>query len=587
MRGTLVGYVAPPPINDAPKGFEQDYYEIELSRTSIGGGHEQQIAKFTSAESYLLPWPSDVPLSSKERCAVRVRAKCVGQDVPITPWSQVVHVEVGLLNKGDWTAKFITAPWSAEAVNEPQPEDLFRKEFSLTHDNVYSARLYISAQGAYEAELNGRKIGDHFLAPGWTSYHGRLAYQTFDVTDLIDRQECCLGVRVAEGWFKGRLGFAGGRRNIWGSRTSLIAQLEIHFVSGEHLTVVTDETWQTIQGPIRKAEIYDGEKYDATFEVDGWSTYGLQTDNWICAEVLADTKACLIASTAEPVRRIESLKPVQLVETRSGKKILDFGQNLVGYVRVKSVKGPRGSSVIMSHAEVLEDGELGIRPLRVCEAQDIYTLRGGNLAETFEPRFTFHGFRFCQVDGWPSDDFSLDNFEAVVCHTDMEYRGKFSCSNSQLNKLYENIVWGMRGNFLSVPTDCPQRDERLGWTGDLALFAPTAAYIFGCSGIIINWLQDLWYDQLQLGGVPPMVSPNALLGDTSWRKPCAIWHDVTILAPWALWEATGDSTILARQYDSMKAWINVIPRDHGRHRHLWDPTLFQLAVSDWYERGHT
>jgi alpha-L-rhamnosidase len=273
---------------------------------------------------------------------------------------------------------------------------------------------------------------------------------------------------------------------------------------------------------------------------------------------------------------------VDKILSPSGKTIVDFGQNLVGYVRLKNIRGPRGHKITLSHAEVLENGELCTRPLRICKATDEYKLKGAAAGESYEPRFTFHGFRYAQIDNWPGDNLDLASLEAVVCHTDMQSAGSFECSEPLLNKLYQNVRWGMRGNFLSVPTDCPQRDERLGWTGDLALFVPTAVLILDCFNMLKNWLIDVEHDQGVLGGVPPMVSPNATLPDPVWcrRVPCAIWHDVTILAPWALYQETGDLAILAQQYNSMLTWMRVLPRNKSGATHLWDNSVFQLGVSD-------
>lgn len=338
----------------------------------------------------------------------------------------------------------------------------------------------------------------------------------------------------------------------------------------------------TVLGPIRLAELYDGEKYDATYEISDWSLPDASEDtNWKEALRLPplQDKVTLTAGTGGPVRRLETLQPLQLILSPGGNTIIDFGQNLVGYVKLKGIRGPRGHVITIKHAEVLEHGELCTRPLRDCEAIDKYTLRGDEREESYEPRFTFHGFRYAQVDNWPGE-FQSSSIEAVVCHTDMKSAGSFSCSDPLLNQLYSNVCWGMRGNFLSVPTDCPQRDERLGWSGDLALFAPTATLIYDCFGMLSNWLVDLEHDQYVLGGVPPMVSPNSTIADPVWLRkvPCAVWHDVTILAPWALYEETGDLAILARQYKSMTTWMDVLPRNKSGTTHLWDDSIFQLGV---------
>ncbi|KAM6530497.1 hypothetical protein FALCPG4_008623 [Fusarium falciforme] len=571
-------------FENAPNHFEQEEYEIQLSRISSDGRAQDVCCiKKTSADNYLVPWPHDELIQSRERYAARVRVLGKGE-IQQTAWSEPATIEAGLLERKEWTSKLISAPW-ADETDKPLPEDLFRKTFNIS-SNIQSARLYVTAQGLYEAELNGERIGDYFLAPGWSSYDARLTYQTYDVTQLLGPNENCLGVRVAEGWFKGRIGFGGGERNVWGSRTTLLAQLEVTLQDGTVQVINTDDTWSVEQGPIRLAEIYDGEKYDATAEVPGWSSPGDACGEWVCARVMPmiPESIDLTAGYSEPVRRIETIKPVQLITTLSGKTILDFGQNLVGYIRIKAVKGPRGAFVTLTHTEVLEGNELGTRPLRFCKAQDIYTLRGDQKTEAYEPRFTFHGFRYVQVDGWPSMAGSLlDALEAVICHTDMEEQGTFACSHEGLNKLFSNIRWSMRGNFLSIPTDCPQRDERMGWTGDLAVFSPTANYIYGCYSILRDWLKDLWYDQQQMGGTPPVVSPNNLKSNETWGKPCpcAIWCDVTVLAPWALWEETADPAILSQQYASMQAWLASIPKHTTSSKHLWNPDTFQFA--DWLD----
>jgi alpha-L-rhamnosidase len=459
---------------------------------------------------------------------------------------------------------------------------LYRREFRPA-DCIANARLYITAQGVYEVEINGRRVGDYFLAPGWTTYDGRLQYQTYDITEYLSPGDNCIGVRVAEGWFSGRIGFEGGHRNIWGSHTALLVQMEVTSNDGAVQTITSDGFWSVTRGPIRLAEIYDGEKYDATMEIPAWSSAGIPQDapGWSTVFVMPHLpdSVKLTAGFGEPVRRIEALKPVSKTVTSSGKLILDFGQNLVGYVKLSNIKGPPRHKIILSHAEVLEDGELCTRPLRICKAIDEYTLRGDCHGEEYAPRFTFHGFRYAQIDNWTGGELET-SAEAIACHTDMKPVGGFSCSYPLLNQLYQNVVWGMRGNFFSVPTDCPQRDERLGWSGDLALFAPTAVLIYDCFSFLKNWLIDVEYDQGVLGGVPAMVTPNATLPDPVWcrRVPCAIWHDVTILAPWALYEETGDESILAQQYNSMLTWMRKVPRNTTGAIHLWDTSVFNLGV---------
>ncbi|KAM0494970.1 hypothetical protein ACHAP8_008348 [Fusarium lateritium] len=558
----------------------QNGYDVEL--TKYGPSQEVQdvsMASHQSRKNILTEWPFKESLESREHVSIRVRAW--DEQGKKTAWSEPAHLEVGLLHRSDWTCQRITAPW-AQKSTQAGPEDLFRNQFVLP-DKPIQARLYITAQGIYEAEINGQRVGDHFLAPGWTSYDGRLQYQTYDVISHIVAGANCVGIRVAEGWFCGRIGFEGGHRNIWGPHTALLAQLEVTCANGQTCSINSDGSWKVTQGPTRLAEIYDGEKYDMTKEVPNWSMV-LDEESpkgWTDVQTITflPDSTHLTSGFAEPVRRIETINPVKEITTPSGKLVLDFGQNIVGYLRLSGIKGSSGHRITLQHAEVMENGELGIRPLRICQARDEIILKDSLVELSWEPRFTFHGFRYAQIDNWPGP-LDLSCVEAVVCHTDMKPAGHFSCSDPLLNQLYQNIVWGMRGNFISVPTDCPQRDERLGWTGDLSLFGPTACLIYDCFGILKNWLVDLEHDQDVLGGVPPMVSPNATLPDPIWcrKVPCAIWHDVTIIAPWVLYQETGDKSTLSQQYNSMMKWMAVLPRMKSG---LWDPGPFQLG--DWLD----
>ncbi|KAJ1337927.1 alpha-L-rhamnosidase [Microdochium nivale] len=628
-------------IAGVPENFVQHEYEVEISHddgddtTGRGSSAASEPSppslcsiKLTSSQSVLVPWPTSAPdLASRARVRVRVRAwgrsssgssnssvASPPSDSVEIPWSEPISIEAGLLERQEWQAQLVSSPWEYPK-DSPQPEELFRREFTLDSTTspeskkVKTARLYITAQGVYEAEINGRVVGDHFLAPGWTEYRRRLRYQCFDVSEHIQQQQQgrtnFIGVRLAEGWFCGRLGFDGGERCHFGERPALLAQLEIAYDDGSRQLVVTDDSWEVTKGPTLKTEIYDGEKYDSRLEINRWSggppadqrgqeiksstTQVEHQPKWekvASKGALPDTVA-LIAEEAEPVRRIETIQPIKQITTPSGKVVLDFGQNLVGYTRIKNVKGPRGHTIILSHAEVLENGELGTRPLRLAENRDEYTFRGDSPAgESWEPRFTFHGYRYMQVDGWPGGDKDQDLlpfFEAVVCHTDMCKAGDFSCSNEQLNRLHENARWSMRGNFLSIPTDCPQRDERLGWTGDIAMFSPTASLLYGCTNIIRGWLRDLAVEQAKHGGIPPMVVPNVLQNHFIFGsvRPAAVWGDAAVLTPWALYQATGDADILREQYQSMLDWVAAIPRNKTGNTHLWDATCGQLG--DWLD----
>lgn len=573
-------------FSNVSSDFEQTAYEVEIYDESPQSERSLLCStNINSSTSRLVPWPAKEPLRSRQRVLARVRAW--GTDGTLSRWSTLASLETGLLERKDWCCGRIRISEERDA-GRPQPEVFLRKDFSLS-SVVAHARLYVAVQGVYEVEIDGQRVGDHYLAPGWTNYNKRIHFQTFDVTTPLssDTAQHCIGIRVAEGWFSGRLGFGHGHWNIWGEHTTVMAQLEITFRDGTQTTICSDQTWMSASGPTRLAEIYDGEKYDANMEIPAWSQSGrksgLDNGRWRNATVMTSLSALveLVASIGEPVRRIETIAPIQVLESPSGKVIVDFGQNLVGYTRIKTVRGTKGDNIILHHAEVLDHGELAKRPLRICDAVDEYTLRGAEEGESWEPRFTFHGFRYCQIDGWPTSSTSVESsVEAVVCHTDMEPVGEFSSSNPMLNRLYANAMWSMRGNFLSLPTDCPQRDERLGWTGDIALFAPTATRMFGCHGILKDWMVDVVYEQDLRGGIPALVTPNVLQHAGFWSEiwPCAIWNDVTVLVPWALYEASGDPAILEAQYPSMTKWLASIPRNVSRQKVLWDGSYFQLGV---------
>src|SRR2546428_1810258 len=308
-------------------------------------------------------------------------------------------------------------------------------------------------------------------------------------------------------------------------------------------------------------------------ERPGWSAPGYDDCDWVGVRQLDRDLSTLVAPTGPPVRRTELLAPVAITISPAGHTIVDFGQNLVGRLRL-TVCGEAGQTVILRHAEVLENGELCTRPLRTAQATDRYTLRGDEV-ETWEPRFTFHGFRYAEVEGWPGT-LKTEDLCAVVCHSDMERTGWFECSDPLINRLHENVVWGMRGNFLDVPTDCPQRDERLGWTGDIQIFAPTASFLYDCAGFLTSWLADLAAEQAAAGGVVPLVVPNVV---PMPPIPAAAWGDATVIVPWVLYQRYGDAGILAEQFESMRAWVDLVTALAGEKR-LWNRG-FQFG--DWLD----
>ena len=548
------------------KNWRQSWYEVEAYLPD--GALAETTSRVESVESVLVPWPFR-PLASRDRRLVRVRVW--GEDNEPSAWSDLTPVEAGLLQAADWQAQFITPDWD-EDIFLPQPLPFLRREFELSQ-TIQQARLYITALGVYEAQINGAMLGDHVMAPGWTSYRHRLRYQTFDVTDLLEAGRNVIGAILGDGWYRGRLGYHGGRRNIYGDRLALLAQLEIEYVDGSVQTIVTDQEWRAATGPLLASDIYDGEIYDARLEMPGWSTAGYDDRTWSGVHILDRGLDTLVAPTGPLVRRIELISPLAITTSPSGRTIVDFGQNLVGRLRI-NVRGEAGRTITLRHAEVLEDGELCTRPLRFAKATDQYTLKGGDL-ETWEPRFTFHGFRYAEVQGWPGD-LQASDLQVVVCHSDMERTGWFECSDPLVNRLHENVVWSMRGNFFDIPTDCPQRDERLGWTGDIQVFAPTASYLYDSAGFLTSWLADLAAEQKAANGNVPFFVPNVMADPPS---PAAAWGDAAVIVPWVLYQRFGDKQILVDQFESMCMWVDLIAEEAGENR-LWEKGI---QFGDWLD----
>ena len=556
--------------DESSQDWEQTAYDVEISRDCF---LKRGIYHVKSSNSVLVPWPSQ-PLESRGISRVRVRAYGGPHSAP-TEWSDWKTVECGLLQREDWKASAITS--SVKQPEGPLRPIRFRKTFSLPSAPVQRARLYITSLGVFQAYINGAPVGDHFMAPGWTSYHHRLNYEIFDVSSLLRHGEPnTLAVEVAEGWYATRLGFHGGRRFIYGDEIALIAQLEIQSENGDQIIVASDSTWRSHQSAIISSEIYDGEIYNAFEEQSEWNSHTFTLEpSWNPTREIEFPKAELVAPNAPPVRVTETVKPVQIITTPSHKKIADFGQNLVGRVRIPKLNVWRGDTVVLTHAEVLEDQELGTRPLRVAKCSDKIISAGEEL--DWAPRFSFHGFRYVQVENWTPD---MENIVVEVMHTDLTRTGWFNCSHPMINQLHQNATWSMRGNFLSIPTDCPQRDERLGWTGDIQVFAPSASFLYNTSGMLGDWLKDLSAEQLQnVNAIPPFVVPNVIPGEFWPTFPQAIWDDVTVLLPWTLYQNYGDVEILRKQYPSMTGWL-----DRGVQRgadRLWDDSLFQLG--DWLD----
>ncbi len=475
-----------------------------------------------------------------------------------TAWSEIAFWEMGLLKDSDWQAKWIESEM-VEGTDKSRPSPMFRKEFTLK-GKVKTARAYVTAHGLYEMELNGQKVGDEVLTPGWTSYNKRLQFQTYDVTAQLKPGQNAVGATLGNGWYRGFLGWQDKRDN-YGSNVGLLLQINIVYENGQTEIIGSDETWKVSTGPILMSEIYHGEIYDARLELDGWSRAGYADQTWKSVKVASHPKDILVAPPGLPVRKIQEIKPIGIIKTPKGETVVDMGQNMVGWLRLK-VQGQAGHTVKLVHFEVLDKaGNVYLENLRVAKQTITYILKGAP-QEVFEPHFTFQGFRYVAVENFPGT-LTLDNLTGVVVHSGMALAGTFECSNPMLNQLQHNIQWGQKGNFVDVPTDCPQRDERMGWTGDAQVFAPTACFNHDVAAFYTKWLRDVAADQFENGAVPHVV-PDVLQGGGS-----AAWADASVVVPWTVYLYYGDKRVLENQYESMKRWVGYMQSQAG-DTYLWN-----------------
>jgi alpha-L-rhamnosidase len=462
-------------------------------------------------------------------------------------WSESAYFTTAFLNVADWKAQWIEPGFTEDAVMRPSP--IFRREFN-TSKRIKKAIANITAHGMYEAQVNGKRVGDAYLTPGWTTYKKRLQYQTYDITNLLNSGKNAIGVTLGSGWYRGVIGF-NNNINYFGKDIALLFQLDITYTDGTTEQVISDNSWKSSTGAIRFSEIYNGETIDASMDKPGWTLPGYNDKDWSGVKTTDHSKDVLVASSSEPVKKHEIFKPIKIFTATNGDQIIDYGQNLVGWVVVKA-KGKKGDQISLSHAEVMDKkGNIYLDNLRYAKAENNYILKGEG-EEIFEPHFTWQGFRYLRVKGYPGE-LKPENFEAVALYSDMEPTGTFTSSNAMINQLQHNIQWGQRGNFLDVPTDCPQRDERLGWTGDAQAFSRTAAFNMNVNSFFSKWLKDVAADQIN--GKVPFVVPN-VLGEGATNS--AGWADVSTIAPWNMYLAYGDKGILQTQYNSMKAYVESI-----------------------------
>jgi alpha-L-rhamnosidase len=547
-------------LQSAQRKVLQTAYEIRVAKNNAallkGKDVLWSTGKVNSDQSVLVPYESRMPLESNQKYHWQVRVW--DNQGNASAWSAPASWTMALLRSSDWKAKWIGVGYPEDTLVRASP--LFRKTFTVAK-KIQSATAHITAKGLYEAHLNGKRLGNAYLTPGWTAYQKRLQYQTYDVTHLLTIGSNAFGVALGSGWYRGLIGFS-GQKNFYGKELALLLQLEITYTDGSKQTIITDESWKSSTGSILDSEIYNGETIDANKEKVGWNTVGYNDSGWSNVKTIGTDYSNLIATYNEPIKKHETFKPLKIFTTPKGEQVIDFGQNLVGWVQVR-VRGRAGDTVKMYHAEVLDKfGNFYTENLRPAKQLNTYILKGGT-EEFFEPHFTFQGFRYIKLVGFPGD-IKPDDFTAVALYSAMQPTGTFECSNPLVNQLQKNIQWGQRGNFLDVPTDCPQRDERLGWTGDAQAFARTAAFNFGVHNFFAKWLKDLAADQNPDGGVP-FVVPN-VLGKNAVSS--AGWADAATIIPWHMYLAYGDKRILEDQYESMKAWVGFMEKNSTDY--LWN-----------------
>jgi alpha-L-rhamnosidase len=494
-------------------------------------------------------------LTSRQKCYWQVRV-WNGQK-QASPWSEVNYWKMGLLNRSDWIAHWIQNTYKSDTTGGPSP--MFRKEF-IIKKQVRAAYLYITAHGLYEAQLNDERVGDDYFTPGFTSYKKRLQYQVYDVSSTLKRGTNAIGVTLGDGWFRGYT--YDRKKDVYGNKLALLFQLEIIYDNGDRQTITSDKNCRVAYGPIRKSSFFDGELYDARKERPNWANAIYTDKTWDTVRTNDSIKEHLIAMYGPPVTKHERFIPLKVLTTPEGDRVVDFGQNLVGWVQFR-LKGKAGDTLRLFHGEVLDKkGNFYNKNLRTAKQEITYIFKDGD-AETYEPHFTFQGFRYVKIQGY-TGPIDSTNFVAYALYSDMDQTGSFSTSNDMVNQLQHNIQWGQKGNFIDIPTDCPQRDERLGWTGDAQAFCSTSTFNMNVAGFFTKWLKDLSVDQLKNGAVPYVI-PNVL--DSTYVAASG-WSDAATIVPWTIYLAYGDKQILQQQYASMQDWVSYI-QSHSRNN-LWD-----------------
>jgi len=532
-------------VESSAQGERQSAYQIVVSSTAAGASHGQgdlwDSGKIASGQTTQVVY-SGKPLRSGQLAYWTVTTW--NRSGESSRRSAVAHWQAGIMRPEDWHALWIGLPVMSNKT--PRPATYVWKSFDVSKP-IKRAYVYASAKGLFRMTLNDKRVGSDIFTPGWTDYRKRIQYETYDITGKLKRGQNLVVMALGDGWYCGHVGNTAG--NDYGDRAMGLAQLEIEYRDGSHDTIVSDPTWAAGRGPIVANDLLMGESYDARRTAAGVSADALPLD-----------AVPLVAQHDPTVQPVAEIKPKKITQPKPGVFVYDLAQNMVGWARLK-VAGNAGDKVQLRFAEMLNpDGTIYTTNLRGAKATDTYTLAGGK-TETYEPTFTFHGFRYVEVTGYPGTP-GMDAITGVVLSSNNPQTGEFACSNELVNKLQHNIFWGQRGNYLSVPTDCPQRDERLGWMGDAQIFARTACFNNDVAAFLSKWTQDVVDAQSPEGGFSD-VSPR--MGDDSDGAPA--WGDAGVIVPWTVYQCYGDTRLLDERYPAMRKWIEYI--DSVNPDHIW------------------
>ncbi len=586
-------------IESDARGVRQTAYQILAASSEAALGEDKgdlwDSGKVSSNATNQVAYAGKPPATAQD---VWWKVRVWTGDGEASAWSGPARWRMGLLKPGDWKAKWIGLP-RPDPNADPLPAlppAVLRKEFTLARP-VKRAIVSATALGMYELRINGKRVSEDLLTPNWTNYHKRIQYQTWDVTALLQNGRNAVGATLGDGWYAGRLGIShiwleAPLRGHYGTELRLVAQMDVEFDDGSRETVLTDGTWKGMDdGPIRKACILDGEVYDARKEMPGWDEPGFNDSTWKPVVVQDAVKAPLVAQPNEPIRITAELKPVNITEPKPGVYVVDFGQEIAGWCRL-TVLGEPGTTITLRHAEVLQpDGMIYRDNLRMprfandpklkwgrylgARQEDQFILRGGGSEEVFEPHFTYHGFRYVELTGMPEKP-ALASIVARAFHSVPPTAGAFECSSPMLNKLMSNIVWTLRDNLHSIPTDCPQRDERMGWSGDMLAFAQPAVFLMDMGAFFTKWVRDLRDDQAADGRYPDF-APHPYHPDDRFSGVPA-WGDVGVVVPWRMYVNYGDKRVLEEHFESARRWVDWI---HGNNPDLLWKNKRNNDYGDW------